>query len=231
MEPTMTEKHTAGDTALAQQILASLKDCHAAGLRRVRIEIRAEAIVLRGEVQSFYAKQALPHSARRLAGNREVIDEVGVVTPAAFCDPVRLRRTAAAGVALLLLTVVGGCGWGHDAEAPPVFPVSGQVTFNGRPAAGAYVVFHPKGASPGIPAPRANVDAQGKFALGTYAAQDGAPAGEYAVTVVLEPLIKQGDECERAKNVLPAKYSKPQTTTVVARVVHGQNTVLIKIVR
>jgi hypothetical protein len=139
-----------------------------------------------------------------------------------------VRRAAAAGAALLLALVISGCS---AEERAPVHPVTGQVMFDGRPAAGALVVFHPKDSAAGFPAPRAHVDARGNFTLGTYAAQDGAPAGEYAVTVVLEPLVKKGDEYERGKNVLPPKYAKPRTTTLVARVAEGPNNVPIKVAR
>jgi hypothetical protein len=57
--------------------------------------------VLRGQVNSFYAKQLSQHSARRLAGDSQVIDEVSVVTPASFRDPAGLKQSATAGVLLL----------------------------------------------------------------------------------------------------------------------------------
>jgi hypothetical protein len=58
------------------------------------------------------------------------------------------------------------------------------VLVRGRPAANAFVVFHPVApADVNAPRPHAQVDAQGKFRLGTHAAADGAAPGEYAVTI------------------------------------------------
>jgi osmotically-inducible protein OsmY len=97
-----TEQPTRGtDVELEQRISASLRNHHVGSLRNVQVEARSGTVLLRGEVSSFYAKQLLQHSARRLAGESQVIDEVSVVTPATFRDPLRLRQSAAAGVALL----------------------------------------------------------------------------------------------------------------------------------
>ena len=52
----------------------------------------------------------------------------------------------------------------------------------GKPAEGVQVFFHPLDASQrGIP--RGVTDAEGRFQLRTYHDGDGAPAGEYTVTV------------------------------------------------
>jgi hypothetical protein len=67
----------------------------------------------------------------------------------------------------------------------PVFPVRGQVVVGGKPAKNAFVVFHPAGAEgPQALRPYAHAGADGSFKLTTYALDDGAPAGEYLVTVV-----------------------------------------------
>ncbi len=169
-------------------------------------------------LNSLYAEQILRNNPRRN------------LRSAALPDPCRQRSPAVAVALILLAPLVSGCG-SSEPPRPPVFPVSGQVIVNGRPAAGAYVVFHPKAAESGTPSPQAYADKQGNFAVSTFSQQDGAPAGEYAVTVVLEPMVKVGDEFERGKNVLPPKYSNPTTTTVVARVAEGQNSVPIRITR
>ncbi len=88
------------DLELEQRIVASLKSHHVPSLRNVRVQVAGDTVVLRGQVSSFYAKQLSLHSARRLAGDSHVIDEVSVVTPATFRDPFRLNQAAAAGVAL-----------------------------------------------------------------------------------------------------------------------------------
>ncbi len=137
----------------------------------------------------------------------------------------------AAAAMLLSSVLLMGCSGNRDANQFVVVPVTGQVTFDGRPASGAVVVFHPKGTPSGFPAPRALVDRQGNFVLTTYRSADGAPVGEYLVTVELRPLVDKDGELVPGPNVLPPQYSAPQTSNLVARVVEGANTVPIQIVR
>ena len=153
------------DAQLADRISRALQNHHLPSLRHVTVTVRGGTVELRGQVGSFYAKQLLQHSARRLAGDGRVIDEVSVVTPAGFRDPLRLRQSAAAGVALLLVLVVG-CS--KQPTLVEVHPVNGQVLFDGKPAAGATVVFHPKDRSNTFPTPSAKADNQGHFSLTTY---------------------------------------------------------------
>jgi hypothetical protein len=66
---------------------------------------------------------------------------------------------------------------------PPLHPVRGTLIVGGQLAAKAVVVLRP--ASPGPwkgPIPHGEVGPDGAFRIGTYAADDGAPAGEYTVT-------------------------------------------------
>ena len=134
------------------------------------------------------------------------------------------------GVVMVLALASAGC----SKQAPqtlPVHPVTGKVTFDGRPAAGALVVFHPKDASAGLPTPNALVDKQGNYTLSSYTAGDGAPAGEYVVTVVWRLMVQKDGEFEPGPNLLPPQVSKPATSKIVARVTEGTNTVPIKITR
>lgn len=218
-----------GDADLEQRIFDALKS-HRLSLRHVTIEARQGTITLAGEVNSFYAKQLLQHSARRHAGDSPVIDEVNVVTPVGSRDTPRLCLTAAAGALLLLTLFSLGCGQAEP-ERVAVFPVTGQVLFEGRPAAGAVVTFHPKDKNIVIPAPHARADAQGNFVLTTYRAEDGAPVGEYLITVELRRIVPHDGEYVPGPNLLPPKYSVPKTTDLVARVAEGSNTVPIRIVR
>jgi len=89
-----------------------------------------------------------------------------------------VRRTYT--VCFILLTAMG-CG---KQDRPPVFPVSGQVTWKGAPATGATIVFHPGGnRDPKSIRSHAVVGLDGNYRLTTYASQDGAPTGEYVVTI------------------------------------------------
>jgi hypothetical protein len=132
--------------------------------------------------------------------------------------------------ALLGIAPAGGCSK-VEPNRVVVHPVTGQVTFDGRAAAGAFVVFHSKSADANFPAPRAQVDRQGSYALTTYRSQDGAPAGEYVLTVELRPIVAANGEFEPGPNILPPRYSQPQTSKIVVRVVAGANVIPIQIVR
>ena len=126
-------------------------------------------------------------------------------------------------VSLSVLLCVFGCAE-TDESRLPVFPVKGQITFNGMPAAGAFVVLHPKGTPDArLVPPRAIVGQDGSFELSTYESQDGAAAGEYSLTVEWRKLVKEGGDFKAGPNVLPAKYSKPTTSKLDVRVAEGIN--------
>jgi hypothetical protein len=129
-------------------------------------------------------------------------------------------------IPFMALGLVAGCG---AAGRVPVFPVQGQVLFNGKPAAGAQVVFHPAGKT-GSDAlrPTAQVDADGKFTLTTFTSGDGAPAGEYEVTV--EQWVSKNDD--PAVNVLPARYRQVRTSGLRVTIAANENQVpTIKLAR
>src|SRR5262245_1066888 len=82
-----------------------------------------------------------------------------------------------------LLIALSCCSCGPKGK--PLYPVSGHVYCNGQPAEGALVVFHPVDDSGEMVVlrPSAAVRADGFFELGSYKSGDGAPAGDYRVTV------------------------------------------------
>lgn len=217
------------DYLLEANIAALLSDYHIPSLRGVHIEARDRTVVLRGEVNSYYAKQVSQHAAQRLAAEYHVVNEVQVA-PGRTVKHRTIVSRAAAGALLVALALATGCSR-SEPDRVEVHPVTGQVLFEGKPAAGAFVVFHPKQDTPGVPRPTASVDKQGNFTLSTYTAGDGAPQGEYAVTVVLPSMVKKDGEFEPGPNLLPPKVANPATSPIVAQVAAGQNTVPIKIKR
>jgi hypothetical protein len=116
---------------------------------------------------------------------------------------------------------------GRDGRIP-VHPVRGQVLFDGRPTPHALVVFHPV-ADLGreVPRPSAKVGADGSFTLTTFAGKDGAPEGEYKVTVQwfasTAPKTAREGENYAVVNRLPQKYATARATPLTARVTHGDN--------
>lgn len=124
-----------------------------------------------------------------------------------------------AGIAALAIT---GCGPAGP-ERLKVHPVEGQVQLDGQPLAGAFVVLHPKLTDPKYVRAHAQTDAAGKFKATTYDANDGAIAGDYAITIEYQPIVKTDDGYSPAPNQLPPKYASPATTDVVVRIAEGEN--------
>jgi hypothetical protein len=126
---------------------------------------------------------------------------------------------------LLLVTclmMVTGCG---DAgpERVTTFPVQGAITFQGRPIPGAFVAFHPQTPRANVPAPRANVAADGSLKVTTFQAGDGAPEGQYVLTVEWYKPIKQGGDVMPGPNVIPKKYASPQTSNLKVTIAAQEN--------
>jgi hypothetical protein len=110
-----------------------------------------------------------------------------------------------------LLVFAVGCSGASDRKS--VYPVSGAVFVNGQPAAGARLFFHPADdpTNPRTLRPFAVVADDGSFKLTTYLANDGAPAGEYVVTVTW-PAPRPGgatDDGAVAPDRLKGAYATP----------------------
>lgn len=105
----------------------------------------------------------------------------------------------------------------------PVFPVSGKVAFNGEVPDGALVVFHPTNAVEKAPRPSAKVKQDGTFTVTTYDGDDGAPAGDYRVTIQWFKLVKKGADVSAGPNVLPAQYSAPERSPWKVTVAESRN--------
>lgn len=131
-------------------------------------------------------------------------------------------RLALTFLAFAIFPVVG-CGEAESGRVP-VHPVLGAIQFHGQPIVGAFVSLHSKsGAGTEVPKPRATVGPDGSFTLTTYEGQDGAPEGEYVLTVQWYKPVRQGAELVSGPNVLPRKYASPQTSDVRITVAAGEN--------
>lgn len=131
-----------------------------------------------------------------------------------------MRATFAAPAFLLSAACFVGCGSTQPTEArKPVHPVRGQVLVGGKAAVGAFVLFIPALEPPNTPdpRPRATVNEDGSFALSTYGAEDGAPAGEYLVTVTWSG--PGSDDQDK----LGGRYGNRATTPLKATVKEGPN--------
>ena len=99
----------------------------------------------------------------------------------------------------------------------PVYPTSGTIRVGGEPAYGAYLTLHPDG-DIGITKgnkPFGRVAKDGTFQVTTYDTNDGAPAGQYRVTVIWpEDPEARGPSPDRLKG----KYADPKSTPLRAKV-------------
>jgi hypothetical protein len=118
-------------------------------------------------------------------------------------------------VGLLLLS---GC----SEKRITVVPVSGKVTYQGAPAAGAEVVLHPVGAKEDKTfSATGKVKDDGTFKIGVYDEADGAPPGEYVATVQWFKVVQTDGGVGRGPNVLPKEYSRAESSPVKVTVENG----------
>ncbi len=86
---------------------------------------------------------------------------------------------------------MSGCGRQSDQDrlksivpnAVKTTPVKGKVLVDGKPVTNIWVTLHPENETKESLLPKAQSDASGNFAVGTYIGADGAPPGNYKITV------------------------------------------------
>jgi hypothetical protein len=136
-------------------------------------------------------------------------------------------------VAITFLVLLAGCG----PSGPAMVKVTGTVTLDGAPVAGANVMFMP--ASTGKPA-QGVTDAAGKFELNTNPDKpgDGAQEGEYIVGVrgvkttgvQANPDGTSADASQvREEWFVPQRYSYPNTSGLRQTVAKDMQPVELKL--
>jgi hypothetical protein len=126
---------------------------------------------------------------------------------------------------LCIAGIIGLCGCSKD-NRTPVFPVQGKVLYKGKPTANALVTFHPVNDNRrGAIHPVGHVDAQGNFTLTSFKKGDGAPEGEYRVTVVwyLASQARGKGEDTITYNYLPEKYGSVEKSQLRVNIGKGKN--------
>lgn len=128
----------------------------------------------------------------------------------------------------LLLLAGAGC---NSSNFPDPVPVSGKVTYKGKPVEGAQVTFLSRTETARSASGR--TDAEGNYALSTFNTDDGAIPGEYTVTIskieqgaadssidvesgefgadygaMMAAAADGGNKAVLGENQLPEKYSK-----------------------
>ncbi|MHB8898426.1 MAG: carboxypeptidase-like regulatory domain-containing protein [Thermoguttaceae bacterium] len=104
--------------------------------------------------------------------------------------------------------LLSGCGPKH----PETFPVTGTVTLDGQPVAGAAVVFTPESGEQAT----ATTDGSGQFELSTFELRDGAVPGKHRVTVA-KTEVEPGEE-EQVVFVVPREYGNATTSPLTCEV-------------
>ncbi len=135
-----------------------------------------------------------------------------------------LRLAALAGA----VACCTGCG----SDNRQTHPASGTVSFGGKPAKGVVVTLIPADAQtlPLTGYPRGEVDADGRFTLTTLSPGDGAPAGEYKLTLrwpvdlagkakSLAEAQGEGGDADKLKS----RYADPKTTPWSVTIKPGDN--------
>jgi len=128
----------------------------------------------------------------------------------------------------LALLVLVGCSQPESLPGPQPYPVSGKVVYRGQPAAGFRVAFHPLSEWGGPRfAPSGITDENGEFQLHSYAEDDGAPAGDYAVTFSWPQEVSSGDpdDAPRLVDRLKGALNNVQTSRFKVTVESGDNTI------
>ena len=141
--------------------------------------------------------------------------------------------------------VLTGCS---NSSQSPTYRVTGTVTSQGKPVAGAAITFVPTGNEG--EAASAITDSDGKYALTTWRAGDGARPGEYRVKVskqeqkTVDPskMVKNLSIEEEqkiyveskkprppAKSLIPSKFENEQTSGLIHKVEKKPTTFDIKI--
>jgi hypothetical protein len=224
--------------SVSQQIMEHLEKHKIAAVSRLRIEVHDGVVVIAGEVPTAYERQLIGHFCRQIPGVVKFIDAMVLRssqapavqkraakaprTPRASIEwrlPFRARHIALA-VGLLLTLWAGYSFATRDGSKMSVYTVTGSVLFEGQPAEGATVVLHPEDRSITI-RPRGVVDADGSFELTTYLPGDGAPVGEYKVTIDWRKPVEVAGDFLPGPNLLPEALASVATTTLHASIPRG----------
>lgn len=130
--------------------------------------------------------------------------------------------------ALLVCLTLGMAGCGGKSDRQPTTPVSGIVTFEGKPVPQGTVMFLP--VVPGPPG-QANLKPDGTFVAGTYEVSDGLIPGEYTITVVgqmeIDPPTTETPLAEnagktKAPQQIPDQFGSSKTSGLTASIKKGE---------
>ena len=228
----LTDSHPSDD-----EVLRRVADCLAArdipSFARIGVDVRRGIITIRGDISSKGERLLLLHLLRKIPGVEQVNDGLSITSARPVSSP---RASRWEGVSfswprvsdwllainfqwsvasVLLVGAVAFWFWPSGPSRPvAVHPVKGKAVMEGSPMAGAHLVLYP-GPDSKIPVgitSRGTVADDGTFELSTFDHKDGAPTGEFVVTVVWsKPVIVDG-ETQSGPSLVSTVYSKPDSS-------------------
>ena len=122
-----------------------------------------------------------------------------------------------------LIPIMAGCAQDFPCQEA-TYPVSGNVTYHGRPLSKVEICFFPD--DPNLVdrvRPRGKTDEKGRFILWTYVPGDGAPVGTYKVTAIQQEVTVSKGTIAVKPNELPPKYSSWSSTPLKVQIGKGKN--------
>jgi len=127
------------------------------------------------------------------------------------CTNRLVRRTFHVAVALALVHLAS-CGDGRN--FPKTYPVKGKILVNGQPASDCQIFLHrTSGENSSTPVtPQAITDKNGEFQLTSFHTNDGAPEGEYVVTIEWRDRTGLSKQDFEGPDQLGGAYAKVETT-------------------
>lgn len=98
------------------------------------------------------------------------------------------------------------------------------MTFQKKPAAKAVVVLRPAAPGPlGDTLPHGEVGADGAFRIGTFGTGDGAPAGEYVITITWPEARTDPSGDEVTTDRLKGRFADPARSPWKVTIKEGEN--------
>ena len=159
-------------------------------------------------------------------GSVNVIVQGGVVVQIDRTEKVRLSRWRTESrrrqslIVIMVCSIATTIGCSQGETRLPTHKVTGKVIKNGIGVPHVTVIFHFKNPPEGFIKPRAISNADGVFNLTTYDSGDGAPVGEYDITV--EQWLNDNPQVGPT-NRLPEKFGSPGTSGIKATVASTEN--------
>ncbi len=115
--------------------------------------------------------------------------------------------------ALLISLALTGCA-GKE-PTPETLPVTGTVTYKGKPLPAGSITFYPESGMPGS----GPLNEKGEFTLTTFAPGDGAVRGQHKVVVrAFNSSADVGLGNPSKESNIPSKYNDVSTTPLTATV-------------